>query len=463
AALAVAAGVRAAAPGPAWLPLHISRTKTTQTGEPFRDVLADPRHTLSTRWTTGGRVDHVRFRPGLERLVLDGGVAAVRVPPAGLRPAASDATLPYELRPGGRFLVVGSGAGWEVAEALAFGARAVEAVELNPAVAAGTPPSLAEDPRVKLVVDEGRSYAERAQGPFDGVVMVHTISNAASASGALHLAEDFLLTNEAMERLLTLLGDDGLLFITRPEAQIPRLVATLRAALGEGRPISSRIAVWSERGPGETFYGAVLVSPGPLSPEVVARVQARIAERRGLEADALPGAVSPKGVLACLLAAPPDVAGAERLTGLVLTPPTDDRPFFHQRRRLFDLSLQDALQALGVGDQARMALESEPLAELSSWVVLLETSLLGAGSLAVALLLARRRRRATPGAPSPQPGLRLQVTLYFAGLGLGFMLLEVALVQRLGLLLGRPALAFAVVFAGLLLGAGAGSLRSARL
>jgi hypothetical protein len=456
--LSTAAGARALIPGPAWLPLHVSRTKTTQAGEPFARVLRDPRRTLSTAWTTGGRVDHIRFAPGVERLVIDGGVAAVRVPPPGARPGASDASLPYELRPGGRFLVVGAGAGWEVAEALTFGAHAVEAVELNPAIAAATPAALAQDPRVTLVVDEGRSYAERATGPFQGVVMVHTISNAASASGAMHLAEDYLLTREALARLLGLLGQDGLLFITRPEAQMPRLVSTLRAALGEERPAAPRLAVWSERGPGDTFYGAVLASPSPLSEGDLRALRARLAQRGGLEADALPGTPA-GGVLGCLLAPDLDLTRCEAQAGLRLDPPTDDRPFFHQRQRLSQVRWSTALAALG-GAGARMALESEPLAELSSWLVLAETTLIGGLALGVALLLARRRREA--GSPS-QPSLRLRVTGYFAALGLGFMLLEVALVQRLSLLLGRPALAFAVVFAGLLLGAGLGSARAPRL
>jgi hypothetical protein len=53
--------------------------------------------------------------------------------------------------------------------------------------------------------------------------------------------------------------------------------------------------------------------------------------------------------------------------------------------------------------------------------------------------------------------------VYFFALGLGLMLIEIALIQRLGLLLGRPAIAFATVFAGVLIGAGAGSRLSERL
>lgn len=447
--------VRVLVPGGSWLPLHISASKTTRGGEPFSEVLADPARTPMTTWTTGARVDRVRFAQGLDRLVIDAGTAAVRIPPGDFRPAKSDATLPYELHPGGRFLILGAGAGWEVAEALAFGAREVHAVEINPAVAAQVPASLAQDPRVQLVVDEGRSFAERAEGPYDGIIMVHTISNAASASGALHLAEDFLLTQEALERFFELLSPHGLLFITRPEVQLPRLLNTARAA--SAGSIGARSMLWAERSRGSSFYGALLVSPQRLDPAVQATVRERIASRRGLRLIAGPGQVPSDPLFEALLAEPFHGTAAQALSPSLLTPAEDDRPFFHQRRRLSDLRWADVTAALSSQSRARMALEDQPLAELSSVVVLLETVVVGGLALMLPVLLGRRRRG---NGPAPRGVGR--VVLYFSGLGLGFMLLEVSLIQRLSLLLGQPALAIAVVFTGLLVGAGLGSLLAPR-
>lgn len=448
AAFGLSSAARAAAEGPAWLPLHVSESKTTRGGEPFAQVLSDPRRTLSTRWTNGARVDHVRFSPRLERLVIDGGVAAVRVPLAGGHAQASDATLPYELRPGARVLIIGAGAGWEIREALGFGAARIDAVELDPAVAASIPADLAEDPKVRIFVDEGRSFAERAEGPYDVVIMVHTISNAASAAGAMHLAEDHLLTAPAFETLAGQLSQDGLLFVTRPEAQLPRLVSTLAAATEGDGPLAPRLALWAERSAGTSFYGAALMSRQPLSPEDLRQVQARLRERRGLRTIADPRGAPTDPLFAALLESPPRVADAASMSGLVLEPATDDRPFFHQRRRLSDLSARDLGVALTQSARARMALEDQPLAELSSVLVLAETLLVAA--LALAVPIVRRRQRGRPAAA-------LRPLVYFAALGLGFMLFEVSLIQRLRLLLGPPTLAFAVVFTALLLGAGLGS------
>jgi len=395
----------------------------------------------------------VRFAPGQQRLIIDAGTAAVRVPPSGFRPAPSDSSLVYELSPGGRFLIIGAGAGWEVAEALAMGASHVDALELNPAVAAAVPADLRTDARVNLVVDEGRSYAERAEGPYDAVVMVHTISNAASASGAMHLAEDYLFTTEALRRMFELLAPQGQLFITRPEAQLPRLLNALRAASTERGPLGARSAVWAERAADHSFYGAVLASPEPISPAHLQAIRRRIHDRRGLRLIASPKDAPQDPLFAAIYQQPFDAERAQSLSPALLTPATDDRPFFNQRRRLSELSWSDVTTALSSHGRARMALEDQPIAELSSLIVLLESLLVGTLALLVPILWGRRRQRSGP-APS--------VLLYFAGLGLGFMLLEVSLIQRLGLLLGAPALSIAVVFTGLLVGAGLGSMAAPR-
>ena len=46
---------------------------------------------------------------------------------------------------------------------------------------------------------------------------MHTISNAAVASGALSLAENYVLTLQAFEDYLDHLSSDGTIFFTRPD------------------------------------------------------------------------------------------------------------------------------------------------------------------------------------------------------------------------------------------------------
>jgi hypothetical protein len=55
------------------------------------------------------------------------------------------------------------------------------------------------------------------------------------------------------------------------------------------------------------------------------------------------------------------------------------------------------------------------------------------------------------------PLVRWRAAVYFVGLGLGFLLIEIACLSRLSLLIGHPLLAIAIGLAGFLLFAGAGS------
>jgi hypothetical protein len=428
------------------LPLHITKAKTTRSGTPFAVIAGDPKRSRAlTEETALARVDLVEFSTSEKRLLLDAGVAAIRIPPEGFSPQRSDATLPYELRPGAPALVIGSGAGWEVAEALAFGASRVDAVEINAAVERHTPRAIRDDRRARMVVDEGRSFLERQATRYGSIVMIHTISNAATSAGALQLAEDYLLTVEAMEAALAHLDDRGLLLVTRPESQLPRLLATIVRALGDRRA-SERVVAWVENAPVSSFYAAVLVSPSPIPPEDIDRIEARLAERRLLSIVARPGARPADPMIERILAGGAVTGEIERLD-----PATDDRPFFNQRRRFSDLGFADLSRALSSQAGARLALEDQPIAELSALALLVETTVVGAILLVLPLLL-------SPRSEGRAGKRRVAATLaYFGLLGFGFMLIEIALIQRLSLLLGKPAVAFATVFSGLLIGAGLGS------
>ncbi len=417
------------------LPLGIAPSKTTASGASIAAVLSDPGVHLGAVWTAHARVDRVRFAPGQERLLIDAGAAAVRIPLTPMRRTPTDATLPYELRPGGRVLVIGSGAGWEVAEAVAFGASEVVGVEVNRAVIDASPAFLRSDPRVELVLEDARTFLERPGPAFDAVVMIHTISNAATAAGALGLTEDHLLTVEAFSRILGRLAPDGLLFVTRPDAQIPRLVATLEAA--SGGPIDDKLALWREPG---GFYAAALLGKAAFEPETERLIAARLAERK-LVLDHLPR--RPDGGAIGAIARGEPLSPLERALGLRLAPATDDAPFFHRKTPLTKLATAPAAAAAPGG--LRLALEERPLAELALLALLVESVLIGG----IVLMPVR-------AAPAPI-GARLCSAAAFGSVGLAFMALEIGLVQRLGLLLGASSRALAIGFAGILLGAGIGS------
>jgi hypothetical protein len=302
-------------------------------------------------------------------------------------------------------------------------------------------------PEVELVDAEARSYLAATDERFDAIISFHTISNAALATGALGLAENYLLTTEAMATLLGRLADDGLLLVSRPEAQLARLARTIASAWPFAAPLQTHVLALAEAGPAPAFVSVLLVSRRPLT--VTDEEAARQLAGRVLYSP------SGDGTEQALFATALDHGGATTAASQLgrshwLTPATDDRPFFNLHRAWADLRPSDFTRALSAGHDARLHLEDRPLAQVAALLVLLELLLLGVPLLVVPL---RRLRKA-----GIEPRLLWRTGLYFGGVGVGFMLVEVALVQLLTRLTGLPAWSLVTVLATLLLGTGAGSL-----
>ncbi|MFH0899289.1 MAG: hypothetical protein V2A73_01540, partial [Pseudomonadota bacterium] len=139
-----------------------------------------------------------------------------------------------------------------------------------------------------------------------------------------------------------------------------------------------------------------------------------------------------------------------------LTPTTDDRPFFNQHLRWSALRFEDLVSVFKKGREGRLALEDAPVAETALIVFVIQAALLGA----LMLVLPLRAIRKQPALRKARKGAFL---VYFAALGIGFMLVELGLVQRLTVFIGPPTIAFATVVAVLLVGSGLGSRLSASL
>src|SRR6516225_4960567 len=150
--------------------------------------------------------------------------------------------VPYIGKVHPKVLILGSGAGREVLEALYFGARSVTAVDINPIVndivtrrmrnAWG---GLFDRPEVKLVTEEGRSFVRRSKEKYDVIVSIQTMTAAAVTSGALAMSEAYMFTREAFADYLDHLAPDGVILITRGLDQIVKLFATAREVFEKRR------------------------------------------------------------------------------------------------------------------------------------------------------------------------------------------------------------------------------------
>ena len=135
-----------------------------------------------------------------------------------------------------------------------------------------------------------------------------------------------------------------------------------------------------------------------------------------------------------------------------ISPATDDRPFFFNYYRWS--SLWGGQRR--VNDPSLFAYHTDfPVGHM-----VLAASLLQIMLLAGLLILLPLRKLASDGLETPGAWRYFG---YFAALGLGFMLIEIALMQKLVIFLGHPTYALSVVLVSLLASAGTGSLLAGRI
>jgi SAM-dependent methyltransferase len=415
-----------------------------------KNAVEPPR--LAVAWNSFSRVT-AQLRPDVGDILLTAdGVAHTRITPF-TGDAASTQTaeanlqrLPYILRPSASTLIFGAGGGENVLTALDAGASQIMGVEYNPIVVdmvrrrfASVAGGLFSLPNVRVAVDEGRSFIRRTPEKFDIIQFTLIDTWAATAAGAFSLTENNVFTVEAMNEYFDHLRPGGLLSIKRWSAGRDvalRLVVLLKAVL------QARGA----REPERHFFIAhdnefvnLMVKKEPFTlremgdlVEQCARLNLAIAYSPFHPGDD-PGFA--------------DLLGEADLNRWLakqpydLSPPTDDRPFLFYTVRLKDLP-QVMKQAAGV-----RAHNIGP-AMLLALVGL--TALFVAALMLLPVWSTRDKQARAP----------LRWTAYFALLGMGCLLVEVATVQKFILYLGRPTYALAVVLFTLLLSSGVGAALS---
>ena len=348
-------------------------------------------------------------------------------------------SVAYNLRPHPRVLIIGVGGGTDILIALHHGATAITGVELSSVNAAAVDHVYADylggvprDPRVRIVVAEGRNFAASDTAQYDIIQLSGVDTGAAQgAYGLGTMPESYIYTVEAMHDLLRRLAPHGILTITRDVAFKLglRLAGLARAALAaEGLDPRSRIAVLKGKGWG---WETVLVQPDGFSPDDIGALRA-FSARYDFDLEYDPGAPGTGEFDRMVL------DGIETDGVYDLRPSTDDWPFF-----FLPIRWKALLAGLRTGDSP-----------LANPLVFLLTSLAALTAIAVVLIgfpLWRLRRTwsATSG--------KTVLVAYFSILGFGYMLIEVALMQRFTVFLGNPMLAVAVVLGALLVASGIGS------
>ncbi|AQV93870.1 spermidine synthase [Cupriavidus necator] len=384
--------------------------------------------------------------------------------------------LPYHLLQGPDVLVLGSGAGADVLQAVYHGASAVDAVELNPQVIdlvqgrfaafSGKPYSTAG---VRVFAGEARGFLAASTKHYDLIQVALLDSFSTSSAGLYALSESYLYTVEAFQGYLRHLRPGGLLAITRwvtlPPRDIPKLFATAVEAM-EGAGVadpSRRLALvrgWKT--------ATLVVKNGEFSAADLAALL-EFCRARSFDVEYHPGIQPGQANRYNVLDQPYFYDAAQALLGpgrdgflsrykFDVRPATDDRPYFFHFFKWRTLPELLSLKAQG----------GLPLLEWG-YPVLVATLLqaTAAAGLLIGIPLWILRRRA-----GPQPGgdgtavRRLpewRAGVYFLAVGLGFMFVEIAFIQKFILFLSHPLYAVAVVLCAFLCFAGLGSRYAPRM
>jgi hypothetical protein len=450
--------------------LHLSPYKSLSQVLLFPDA-----EVVWQRWNPFSRVDRVassaiRSAPGLslsypgrlpeqDGLFVDGDDLSP-VMRATKRQAFTDylpVALPYQLRVGGEALVLEPRGGLDVRVALDQGAASVVAVESNPLlVEAGD--KVYEDDRVQVEHEEGRSYARRSDETFDVIHLALSDGYRPVTSGAYSLGERYDLTVEAFGDYLARLRPGGLLVVERwlqlPPSETLRAGATVIEALRQAGvdDLATRLAVLRD-----WQVGLILVKNGAFTDGELATIR-EFCQIRSLDLVALPGLTEAEANRFNILEEPVYYRAFRQLLtdpeGLYSTqlydvrPPSDDRPFFFHFFRWQQTGA--VLQQLGRTWQPWGG---------SGYLVLVALLVLAAVTSGVLILLPMTHL----AREGKERRLRRRTLAYFGLLGLGFLFVEIPLIQRFILFLGQPIYAFTTVVTAMLLFSGLGSLVAPRL
>jgi spermidine synthase len=342
-------------------------------------------------------------------------------------------------------LVIGPGGGIDVLTAFYNGVERIVGAEINPLIIN----LVAEDDlyrdyagglytdysQIDIELAEGRNFVARSKEKYDLIQFSQVDTWAAAASGAYSLSENFLYTTEAFLDYYDHLTDDGMLTVGRwyfePPQQAFRLVTIGATALeerGVADPAQHFIVV--RAGDTSTF----IMKKTPFTADEITRLR-DAADKLGFAILYAPDETDPDNWFVRFFTAP-DRAQFYRDYPLDVTPTTDDRPFFFEYYGWSNF-----------GDFRS--------GKVTLVILLIQALLLAAGLILWPLWRFRRQGLATRGAR--------RFMIYFAALGMGFIFIEIGLMQRFILFLGHPVYSTSVVLFSVLTFSGIGSFLSGRL
>jgi len=370
----------------------------------------------------------------------------------------------YGLKKDAQTLIIGSGGGLDVYAALASNAKSVTAVEIDPVVGDLVTDHFAdyighifEDPRVTLHIQEGRSFVAQTPNTYDiiQITMVDSWGGGATAAGEYLFSENNLYTIEAIHDYISHLKPEGILSISRyyQYDEALRITNTMVSYL-EGKKIKDihkRLVILCTKFRKQSV-ATIFLKNGLFTPEEIKILlkDVRPHNRRVIYAPHLPEKDLKQSAYDSVFRSIINPVSQEKRSRdeIVrsyprnIAPSTDDKPFF-----FFTQHFRNCLKP-NRSDHAGRRFAIPVLLGAFFFFCLFCI-------LTIFLPLRLRKTLNVHRVPGFSWGLS-----YFAAIGVGYMLIEISLIQRLTLFLGHPTYSFVIVLTFLLFSSGLGSLMS---
>ncbi len=367
----------------------------------------------------------------------------------------------HHLRDDASVFVIGVGGGRDLLAAKVFNQKRVVGAEINNRTLemlstrfADFTGNLYDLPGVTIINDEARSAITRMDDKFDIIQASCIATWSATTAGAFSLAENSLYTLEGWKIFLDHLTPRGMLSFNRwysPDypAQLMRLASLAAVSLqneGIEKPERHIAVVRSEIYEGHMPSGTILVAKNPFTEADILRIREAAKELRFIiEYDP-----DPNGYRNPLFDKVISNAGDEDFyasTAVDLSPSTDDRPFF-----FYMLRVKDLFNWKNLGHMEQQF----NLKGISMLFTLMIVSVVLSTLFIIAPLIVMRKK-----VPMPAGGGALGL-LFFSSIGLGYILVEIGMLQRLIIFLGHPIYSITVVIFSMLLASGVGAMVSNR-
>jgi hypothetical protein len=368
--------------------------------------------------------------------------------------------LPYVLRPGAKALIIGPGGGWDVSRALASGSHDVTGVEINPIIAnvimrekfPAYSNGIYLRPDVHIHVEDGRSFVRRSKEHYQVLQATLVDTWASTAAGAFALSENNLYTTEAFVDYLTHLTDHGVLAFTRwgfaPPRESLRVVALAQNALRQIGQENPALNIAVVRNDADKLHGwgakdTILVSRTPFSAADLETLKVAV-PRAKMQMVYLPGSTVDNSFRQLLTTN--DLNKFFDSYPFDVRPVSDDRPFF-----FYTVQPRDLWQFVMHASHATADYKVNNALPVLFGLVAISI-------VATIIVLALPPLVLKQNLPTEKGSLR--GLLFFMFIGAGYILIQVALIQKFVLFLGHPTYALTVIIFSMLLSSGIGSFVS---